>query len=105
MNILFICCSERYKCKNKTYRDIVENYATNAKYSTRIIYTDDIYSKNKFCEYNPDIVVFFDIDKIRYGNKFNYVFEKPVYVCSLNHPKLDPTRTPSDNGIHQKRKS
>ena len=85
MKILFICCSLRYTCTNKTYSDIVNVYKNKGKYTTKIIYTKNTFSEIEFYKYNPDLVIFFDIDTIRYGKKFEYVFTKPVYVCSLDY--------------------
>jgi len=85
MNILFICCSSRYECVNETYKNIVETYTNKGKYTAKIIYTDNTFTEKEFCKYNPDLVIFFDIDEIRFGNKFNFVFSKPVFVCSLDY--------------------
>ena len=58
MSILFICCSLRYKCVNKTYRDIVETYTNKGKYTAKLIYSDNTFTKEEFCKYNPDLVIF-----------------------------------------------
>lgn len=82
--ILFICCKQRYLCKNRTYLDIVEKIKKRSKYNITIIFTNDNYSEKDFKKLNPDLTIFFEIDKIRSGDKFNFVFKKPVYVLSLD---------------------
>ena len=53
---------------------------------TKIIYTNSAgYTENDFNTYNPNIVVFFDIDTIRSATNFSYVFKKPVYMAELDY--------------------
>ena len=82
MKILFICCHERYLCKNKTYFDIVNNYRKKGKHKVSIIFTNSNFNKHSFTKLNPDVVIFFDIDTIRYGSKFRFAFVK-TSVCML----------------------
>ena len=84
MKILFICCKERFLCVNSTYRDIIEYCKKISKYDITIIYTNIKYSVETFNNLNPEVVIFFDIDNLRYGNKFSFVFKKPVYLVSLD---------------------
>ena len=90
MRLLFICAYERYLCTNSTYRDIVQHYVEHGKHQAKVIYTTEGKVKCKFTEkdfnvYNPDLVVFFDIDRPRYCPSFKFAFRRPVYICALDY--------------------
>lgn len=73
MKILFICESDHYRdWKGKTYRDIMIHYKNNSKNEVTIIYTDSYIDST--VDY-PDVIVFFDTDILRFGNKFHFLFD------------------------------
>ena len=86
INILLIGCPERYTLDQKkgptTYPDIIKYYINHGKYKTTLLLGTCNFSEKKFDDMDPSIIIFLDIDTLRYAKNFKYVFKKPVWcVC------------------------
>lgn len=88
MNIIIIAAHDYYnKCQVKTYYDIIEYYKNNSNNDIKIYYSDfRLHSKifRLLKSWKPKLIVFFDVDKIRYGEKFKYLFNFNIPVCSVS---------------------
>lgn len=80
MNILLIPCHEM--CTNtpcSNYRDFFNSYKENSNHNVTLIYTDKFNVINKrhiFKNIKVDLIIFFDIDSLRYFQKFKIKFRK-----------------------------
>lgn len=88
MKLLFIAAHDKYKnCKVKTYYDIIEYYKNNSKNDIKIYYTNYSFHSKIFRlleNWKPELIVFFDVDTIRFGGKFKYLFNLNIPVCSAS---------------------
>lgn len=87
--ILFIAASDRYyTSSNHTYYDILLHFKNNSNNNTEIIWTNDYNKINKsyIDSIIPDLVVFFDVDTLRFADNFDYIFNSNIKIisCSLD---------------------
>jgi hypothetical protein len=86
MNILFIAAHGYYNlCKVTTYYDIIEYYKNNSKNDIKIFYTN-FKKHSKICQllnnWRPNLIIFFDVDTLRYAEKFKYLWNYNVPICA-----------------------
>jgi len=88
MKILLIIAHDRYReCAVKNYHDLINYYINNSKNDIKYFYTDirfhtKIYKLLKY--WKPELIGFFDVDIIRFGEKFDYLFNKNIPVYSVS---------------------
>jgi hypothetical protein len=85
MKILLIPEKDHYRdWIGKTYADLIKYYSDNSEHEIKIVYTDQYkqINKNIVQKYNPDIVVFFDTDTLRFARNFSYIFDMNVITVA-----------------------
>ena len=86
MNIVFILAHEFYRDRSPKFLfDMFTFYQNNSINNITIIWTDHFskFNKEKIIDMKPDIIIFGDIDNIRHGNQFNYIFDLGVHVSCI----------------------
>ena len=89
MNIILIAEKNHYRdWTGKTYYDILMYYKNTSINNVKIIYSDQCsnFTKNTFIKMSPNIIVFFDTDKLTISDNFNYLFDLkiPIFYCGLD---------------------
>jgi len=87
MKILFIAEKSHYRdWIGKTYADLLIHYKNNSKHQVDLIYTDQN-ARNLTTRYQqPDIIVLFDTDTLRFAKNYSFLFDLniPIFACSLD---------------------
>ena len=87
MNVVFILAHELYRDRDpKVLLDMFTFYQNNSNNNVSIIWTDHRrnYNRKKISDSKPDIIIFGDIDTIRYGNSFDYVFNTGIHISLIS---------------------
>ena len=88
MKLLLIAEKQHYRDWNgKTYYDILVYYKNNSKNEVKLIYTDNKLNITDINNWVPDIIIFFDTDRLRFANKYSFVFDLniPIFACGLDY--------------------
>jgi hypothetical protein len=81
MNILIIAAPDFYRdASNKNYNSLLEYYKKNSINNITITWTDK--RDRTILNDKYDIIIFFDIDTIRFGLKFKQLFNRNIPICS-----------------------
>lgn len=83
MNILLIAAHDRYKnWKSKNYWDILLEYSKKSKNKVWIHFTDRRFNMQQIKNMQLDLIVFMDVDRLRFGNKFGFLFNLGIPVTA-----------------------
>ena len=83
MNILLIAAHDRYKnWKSKNYWDILLEYSKKSKNKVWIHFTDRRINMQQIKNMQLDLIVFMDVDRLRFGNKFGFLFNLGIPVTA-----------------------
>jgi len=82
MNILLIVAHDRYKNWNsKNYLDIMIEYHKKSKNNVWINFTDKSINPQEVRKFQPNLIVFLDVDILRFGGKFGYLFNMGIPIA------------------------
>jgi hypothetical protein len=82
MNILIIAAHDRFKnWQSKNYLDILIAYHKNSKNNVWINFTDKNINIQQVKNFQPHLIVFLDIDRLRFGNKFRFLFNMGIPIA------------------------
>jgi len=83
MNILLIVAHDRYKNWNsKNYWDILNEYLKKSKNNVWINFTDKSINIQQVRNFNPNLIVFLDVDTLRFGGKFGFLFNMGIPIAA-----------------------
>ena len=83
MNLLIIPAHDRYKnWQSKNYWDIIYEYSIKSKNNVWIHFTDRPLSMQQVKNIQPHLIVFLDVDRLRFANKFGFLFNLGIPVAA-----------------------
>jgi hypothetical protein len=85
MNIIIIAEKQHYRnWTGKTYYDILTYYKNNSCNNVTLFFSDDNYSYDIIRELNPNIIIFFETNKLTISNDYIFELNIPVFYCGLD---------------------